>query len=963
MHRFLNARGLLVALLLAAGFLLANNESGFAAPNQRVSGYLLPGQTKIFYPRVPNNTAQDTIYEISGTYSISGTLIIMEGAQVHFDPNSRIIDSAGGQIIANGFSGLNRRILFRGVPFNANSFEWGHFLILPGSYAYFANCRFTNFRKRTFVDTTLIYTAGGALTTTQAALNNAAINNAANGVGAAICTFARQTFLYDIIADSCQAAFAGGAFAFLQQPSSFNDPNLVADDGRLCLNTSVGLGTTPQVMKLVIRDCKVFNEVQSTGLGSFSSTTALGGAIYIASNTNAISAANFVTARLGYDTSGTLPRGGFIAEWDDNILVERCAAINPQTGATQFAKGGGIYLGSNTGLYLSNATFNNDSAISMATSSSVANQGDLNSWGGAIAVSASSGNQGTALIPTSLADRVPGLTIYKSANFNTNFAGIGGAIHIDCPSNAGTLTRGPVLYIDGEHFLPAGAQSPSFPPGFTNQSTIAYRDSGLIQFQNNVANLYGGAIFTSYHTFVNGYLAPQNFPWPGGNRTVELRVRYNNNVAGAGGGSLFLFTAGQYGPTTGTPAPGMLVNHRVWHQSNSVNAYDPRVGVANHASPLNQTARSLVATQAYGGGAEWAGLSDSTFATEYNSNTVIGGNGGGVAMVGGINTTGSANSINRVFVEDGYIFGKPNKSIIPSDPRELTRFLNNQCYMGPDSAAEANTYLQAPALPATGTPHARGGGIFMKVTTAYTTAVGLDSTFLSRVRLEQNTAFTGSAIFSDNYDLRFISNLCLIANNHSTSLSSAKTDLYDTGSTIGISNPADVNAGATIWADFEGSLPSYQAASRGDAIYDNVGRYIVRLPISPIYGVSGVDTMRGLGTMLGTCCAIVMDETVCMVRAAQNLMKFYAHESCGQCTPCREGCAWMYRLCTKIEEGKATRGELEMLSDVANNIMGNTICALGDGAAMPMLGFLGKYRAEFEEHVRLGKCPHGQRWH
>jgi NADH-quinone oxidoreductase subunit F len=124
----------------------------------------------------------------------------------------------------------------------------------------------------------------------------------------------------------------------------------------------------------------------------------------------------------------------------------------------------------------------------------------------------------------------------------------------------------------------------------------------------------------------------------------------------------------------------------------------------------------------------------------------------------------------------------------------------------------------------------------------------------------------------------------------------------------------------------------------------------------------GVDTMRALGTMLGTCCAIVMDETSCMVRAAQNLMNFYSHESCGQCTPCREGCSWMYKLCSKFENGEADLKDLDLLLDVTNNIMGNTICAFADGAAMPMLGFLLRFRDEFEQHAREKKCPFGKRW-
>jgi NADH-quinone oxidoreductase subunit F len=114
----------------------------------------------------------------------------------------------------------------------------------------------------------------------------------------------------------------------------------------------------------------------------------------------------------------------------------------------------------------------------------------------------------------------------------------------------------------------------------------------------------------------------------------------------------------------------------------------------------------------------------------------------------------------------------------------------------------------------------------------------------------------------------------------------------------------------------------------------------------------GVDPMRAAGTMLGTCCATVMAEGTCPVLAMQNLMSFYHHESCGQCTPCREGSAWLDRTVEKILDGKASMGELDSLSDIANNIMGNTICAFGEGTAMPALGFLQKYRKDFEAYVR-----------
>jgi NADH-quinone oxidoreductase subunit F len=129
-------------------------------------------------------------------------------------------------------------------------------------------------------------------------------------------------------------------------------------------------------------------------------------------------------------------------------------------------------------------------------------------------------------------------------------------------------------------------------------------------------------------------------------------------------------------------------------------------------------------------------------------------------------------------------------------------------------------------------------------------------------------------------------------------------------------------------------------------------------PLHPWHGKSvfdvplGVETMRGVGTMLGTCCLTVIAEGTDPVWCFQNLMQFYRHESCGQCTPCREGSAWLERVCTKILDGKASMQELDGLHDIANGIMGNTICAFGEGTAMPALAFIQKFRRELEEYVR-----------
>ena len=131
-------------------------------------------------------------------------------------------------------------------------------------------------------------------------------------------------------------------------------------------------------------------------------------------------------------------------------------------------------------------------------------------------------------------------------------------------------------------------------------------------------------------------------------------------------------------------------------------------------------------------------------------------------------------------------------------------------------------------------------------------------------------------------------------------------------------------------------------------------------PLSPWHGKSvldvpmGVDTMRALGSMLGTCCAVVLSDKACPVTAMHNLMRFYRHESCGQCTPCREGSAWIERILDRIVRGEGTLDELDRLHEIANGIMGNTICAFGEGTAMPALGFLKKFRKEFEAYVRTG---------
>jgi NADH-quinone oxidoreductase subunit F len=116
------------------------------------------------------------------------------------------------------------------------------------------------------------------------------------------------------------------------------------------------------------------------------------------------------------------------------------------------------------------------------------------------------------------------------------------------------------------------------------------------------------------------------------------------------------------------------------------------------------------------------------------------------------------------------------------------------------------------------------------------------------------------------------------------------------------------------------------------------------------------DSLSKAGTMLGAGSVIVMDETVCMVKALERLSYFYFEESCGQCTPCREGTGWLYRVIHRIEHGLGRPDDLDLLASVTHNISGRTICALGDAAAMPVQGMLKHYRHEFEYHIEHKKC-------
>ena len=119
------------------------------------------------------------------------------------------------------------------------------------------------------------------------------------------------------------------------------------------------------------------------------------------------------------------------------------------------------------------------------------------------------------------------------------------------------------------------------------------------------------------------------------------------------------------------------------------------------------------------------------------------------------------------------------------------------------------------------------------------------------------------------------------------------------------------------------------------------------------------DSMGAIGTFFGAASLIVIDDRCCLVQLALRSTKFYMHESCGKCTPCREGTRWMVQILEKIERGDGELSDLDLLGSVGTRILGRSLCALGDFAVYPVASYLEKFRGEFVAHIEQGRCPYG----
>jgi NADH-quinone oxidoreductase subunit F len=122
------------------------------------------------------------------------------------------------------------------------------------------------------------------------------------------------------------------------------------------------------------------------------------------------------------------------------------------------------------------------------------------------------------------------------------------------------------------------------------------------------------------------------------------------------------------------------------------------------------------------------------------------------------------------------------------------------------------------------------------------------------------------------------------------------------------------------------------------------------------------DDIQKAGSLLGSAAIVVLDDTTCMVWLAENLLHFYRHESCGKCTPCREGTDWLHKILQRIEHGEGQMRDLDLLASISGNIGGKTLCAFGDAAVTPVLTTLKHFRHEYEAHIREGRCTLPAPW-
>lgn len=800
-------------------------------------------------------------------------------------------------------STTTRRIVFRGQPINDYSREWGHIIVLPGARAaFFRDVDFKDFRKDTTVDAKPIYDTAlvaPALKSAYAQLN-ADMRKLTNGAGGALTSFASRTWLIGCNFTNNLARFRGGALQMLQAPAG---DNVYPDTAGLGITTYSFLDKNPAmtesdgstiaqtVMQISELDRNVAEPTISNNDAARQKVDDARLAIYLGRvrqlnfDNNRVLLSDVDTVRINgnrvvSDTNRPAALqaqswkneafGGAMVisgrELDENRKIEIGLGVNDSIrtsagpfGFTNFgskdyinftnnyavnrqlspnsrgAKGGALYIGKYTSLII-NGSFTNNYA---ETPYQVNSNSEQYALGGAVFHENTLGRLQLRGHPS------------LATEFSNNRAGSGGAVYVD-----GNTDPRPSPIIGGSDI-----------------PNPRLRDYGRrINFENNTALAHGGAVFTkrnmtSYGAggFINDLPLAQAYG-------TGFSVRFANNTSGLSGGAIAIHL-----PSIEPPVP---IEQRYIRlvRTQFLNNVTGRMASSTGLEMLKQVR---------GGGAVYSMNGDLNVVkgVEFSNNSAFNGNGGAIAMVH------PRTSSKRFFITDadqlsilpngtavGYmsndsLYDNRKIAAVAADVRSFTRFYNNVAEPNPDSRLMGSGTTQMGSnsidikrfhpgfvrdvlgngLRENGI--GLGGAVFILDSVTLQRRFRTDSVFFNRVRIQGNTAYTGSAVYSDNYDLKLVLTRCLVASNKATSPVGRSQDVIS-GPFINPDNQASSDlAGATFYGDIIGPIPWTSFNIAANSIYDNDARFIIRLPDAPNsksvlaggagIGFGGVDTLRG----------------------------------------------------------------------------------------------------------------------
>ena len=563
--------------------------------------------------------------------------------------------------------------------------------------------------------------------------------------------------------------------------------------------------------------------------GGVAKNEAYGGALYI-------SGRRYDTIYFGNGLALSLMTGGLVSDPTDTLVFERNYAANFQQDSTGGAKGGAIYVGDSTALDFGLSRFNDNFTATPNVPATDWFRRSHMSQGGGIYMSKTS----------------PYLRIRDNVSFIGNRSGQGGGIYVEAIVN------------------PFGKNIAIYDPYLSPE--ILGRDS--IYFRHNVAEYDGGAIYTMRNTVIQGQFIT-TFD-SASNALIDRRIVFDSNSAGLAGGAVVLDN--QTDHSIVLASNGRVINTTfTWNSAGDSNRvddtrlikyYDP---LANPAGPANPYSVATLADryqlpesirdEILGGGAVYSRYGNTNLfrAVEFTQNWTIDGNGGAISMITPV-------LANRYFLADGdaayaYSPSFPGGSALPFDPgpeptdmRQMTRFLKNRAIKGTapfrehprDTTTLWENTLDDPDRNGTGL----GGAIYLNdVLQPVGGAPGFprtDSVMLHRVRIEADTAYSGAAVYSDNYHLQVVFARSIIANNHAVSPEGRDVDNFLNWKTTPAGNRT---AGAILYGEISGPMPLMDFNTGANSIYDNDARYIVRVADAPVgtfgLGNSGADTLRG----------------------------------------------------------------------------------------------------------------------